>query len=98
MDFVNFAKDLFLNFPTNLDQFIDNPYPVVLLVFLLFLILRGKFGFLFYFLVGLTIFLFGLFYGFVNPIAEKTVSILIFSVCSIIAFGLLIFKLLVKSN
>lgn len=98
MDFIHFLQDLFFKFPTDVDRFIANPYPVLLLVFLLFLILKRKFGFLFYFVIALTIFLIGLYFGIINPVTENLVSLLIFSVCSVIAIGLLIFKILLKNN
>ncbi len=98
MEFVNFLHGLFLNFPTTIETFIENPYPVILTAFLLILILKGKFGFIFYFLISLFIFIAGLFYGVVNPVYSEIVGILVFASCSLVSIGLILFKLLVKHN
>lgn len=98
MEFVNFLRGIFLNFPTNTEAFIDNPYPAIIAVFVLILIFKGKFGFLFYFLISLIIFLIGLFYGIVSPVYSEVVGILVFASCSLVSIGLILFKMLVKSS
>lgn len=98
MEFVKFIQNIFFNIPTSKEAFLANPYPVIVILFLIFLIFKGKIGFLFYFLFSLVIFLAGLFYGIINPVASNIVGIIIFAACSIVAIGLLLFKLLVKSS
>lgn len=98
MEFLNFLRGLFLNFPTNTEAFIENPYPAILAAFVLVLIFKGKFVFLFYFLISLIIFIAGLFYGIVNPVYSEIVGILVFASCSLVSIGLILFKLLIKHS
>jgi|GEM_PF-4335424 len=98
MDFFNFFRNIFFNFPTNMDMFLENPYPVLVIVFAISLILKGKIGFLVYFLISLIIFMVGLFYGIINPVSSDIVGIVIFAFCSLVAIGLVLFKILVKNS
>ncbi len=98
MEFAYFLRNLFLNFPVTKEAFLENPYPVVISFLVLIMLIKRKVAFLFYFLIALIIFLAGLYYGIVNPVASDAINIAIFAGCSIVAIGLILFRLLIKTS
>lgn len=97
-NFIEFIKDTILKFPTNIEQLKENPLPTFIAIILLYFLIRRKFKKFFNVIFILIIFLFGYFYGIVQPLDNQTVSIVIFAFSSLISLVILIFVFFIKDE
>lgn len=95
-DFIDFIKSNIFEFPTSIDKVKENPLPPFLTLILLYMLIRGRFRKFFTTLFILIIFLFGYFYGIVQPLDNQTISITIFAFSTLISLVLLIYNFFIK--
>lgn len=97
-DFFNFLKQTLLSVPTNFEEIINNPLPPFFAIILLYFLIRRKFKKFFNVIFITLLFLFGYFYGIVQPLDNQTISIAIFAFSSLISLVMLIFIFFVKDE
>jgi len=97
-DFIDFIKITILKFPVNFEQLKENPLPPFIAILLLYFLIKGKFKKFFNILLIILIFMFGYFYGILQPFDNQTISIAIFAFSALISLVLLIFNFFVKDE
>jgi len=96
--FFEFIKVNFLTFPASIDKLKENPLPVFVALVLLYQLIRGRLKRLFNLVFIMLLFLFGYFYGVIEPLENKTISIVIFAFSSLISFVFLIYIFFLKDE
>ncbi len=96
--FIEFIKVNLLTFPTSVEKLKENPLPVFIALVLLYQLIRGRLKKLFSLVFIILLFLFGYFYGVVEPLESETISIAIFAFSSLISLVFLIFIFFVKDE
>ena len=96
--FTGYLTSLFTPFPTTLQQAADHPYPLLAVIFVLLLILRGSFMRAFIFVLAALIFLAGLYYNTIESDMPGQIRVVVFAAAALVSLTLILYQFFIKSE